>query len=115
MNNNTIDMTAESISPFIAAYRDSLKNAYDSGVANLNQQRDTAQTQIMSNANTAGLLYSNFPARSKIQYDTSTYYPALTELRTTYQTGLDSLRNTGVSLANNIKAYQEAIADLSAA
>lgn len=110
-----MEMTVESISPFIAAYRDSLKNAYDSGVANLNQQRDTAQAQIMSNANTAGLLYSNLPVRSKIQYDTNTYYPALTELRTTYQTGLDSLRNTGVSLANNIKAYQEAIADLSAA
>lgn len=108
-------MTEEQISnidPFLAQYRDSLKGAYESGMNTLNQTRQNQQAQIMSNANTRGMLYSNLPARSKVQYDTQTYLPAVANLGTTYQTARDSLRDKGVSLANQIKYYQEAIADM---
>lgn len=106
-------LTEESftVDPFVQAYRDSLKNDYDAQVNLLNQQRENAQDQIMSEANRAGMAYSNFPARTKMQYDVGTYQPALVKARNTYQTGLDSLRNQGVNLANQIKSYQEGIAD----
>lgn len=98
--------------PFIASYRDSLARSRDAAVNQLNQNRENQQAQIMSQANRAGMLYSNLPARSKVQYDTNTYYPALTKIQTSYQTGLDSLRSKGTDLANQIKSYQEAIADM---
>lgn len=98
--------------PFIASYRDSLARSRDATINQLNQARENQQARIMSQANRAGMLYSNLPARTKIQYDTSTYYPSLAKIQTSYQTGLDSLREKGVNLANQIKSYQEAIADM---
>lgn len=65
----------------------------------------------MGAANQQGMLYSNFPARTKMQYDASVYNPAVTNLYGSYQSGLDSLRNKGVSLANQIKQFQEGIDD----
>jgi hypothetical protein len=66
----------------------------------------------MSGANKAGMMYSNFPTRSKIQYDMGTYTPAQNKIFTTYQTGLDSLRNNIVKYQNSIKDIQDAIAHL---
>lgn len=94
---------------FIKNLRESLQASYDAGLANLENTRKQAQTSIMSNANRAGMLYSNFPQREKIKYDTYTYMPALTNLRNTYQTGLDSLRNAGVNAANQVAYYQQMV------
>lgn len=97
--------TQEQIKDFYQNYRDSLDRQYQTAMQSLEQQRKNAQTSIMSGANKAGMLYSNFPARSKIQYDQSTYQPAQIKLNTTYRTGLDQLRN-------NILKYQNAIAEI---
>lgn len=97
---------------YASAYRDSLQEQYDAGVTALDQERTNDFASINSNANTLGMLYSNFPERSKIQYDTNTYYPSLSTLQSTYQTGLDSLRENTVSLANSITSIQDAIAEL---
>lgn len=78
----------------------------------LAEQRRQQQANIMSQANQAGMLYSNFPQRTQIQYDTNTYMPALAKLNTGYLTGLNTLRNTGTELANNILSIQEKISDL---
>lgn len=94
---------------FLKNLRESLQQSYDAGLANLENTRKLGQTSIMSNANRAGMLYSNFPQREKIKYDTYTYMPALTNLRNTYQTGLDSLRNAGVNAANQVAYYQQMI------
>lgn len=100
------------VDDFIQNYRDSLKRQYDAGKIALNQTRRNNMASIMSNANARGMTYSNFPARAKTQYDVQTHNPALTNLATSYQTGLDALRNKGTSLANSILKTQEAIADL---
>lgn len=97
---------------FYKNYRDSLKQYRDASMNQLQQQRSNDFAGIMSSANKSGMLYSNLPQRTKIQYDTSKYYPAMVGVQNTYQTGLDSLRTQGAGLANQIKYYQEAIADM---
>lgn len=105
----------EQMKNFYQNYRDSLDRQYQSGVQMLDQQRKNAQQTIMSGANKAGMLYSNFPTRSKIQYDQGTYQPNLVKLNTSYRTGLDTLRNNILKYQNSIAEIQEAIADLNAA
>lgn len=97
--------TEDQIKEFYKNYRDSLDRQYQSSLQSLNQQRTNAQAAIMSGSNKAGMLYSNFPVRSKIQYDQNTYQPTLIKLNSTYRTGLDTLRN-------NILRYQNSIAEL---
>lgn len=104
----------EQIKNFYQNYRDSLSRQYQSALQSLDQQRKNAQTTIMSGANKAGMMYSNFPERSKIQYDTGTYMPAQVKLHNTYQTGLDTLRNNILKYQNSIKDIQDAIATLNA-
>lgn len=100
------------IKSFYDNYRESLSSQYENAQRALEQQRKNAQQSLMSSANKSGMLYSNFPERVKIQYDTNTYMPARTKLRTTYQTGLDTLRNNITNYQNSIAEIQEAIAHL---
>ena len=104
--------TTDEINDFYKNYRDSLDRQYQTGVQSLDQKRKNYQTSIMSSANKAGMLYSNFPARAKVQYDQETYQPALIKLQSSYQTGLDNLRNNIIKYQNNIREIQESIADL---
>lgn len=106
--------TEDQIKPFYQNYRESLSRQYETALQNLEQQRRNAQTSIMSGANKAGMMYSNFPTRSKIQYDMNTYTPTQTKLHTTYQTGLDTLRNNILNYQNSIKDIQDAIKTLNA-
>lgn len=100
------------IKDFYQNYRDSLDRQYQSSLQSLEQQRKNAQTSIMSGANKAGMLYSNFPARAKIQYDQNTYQPALIKLQSGYTTGLDTLRNNILKYQNSIAEIQDSIAHL---
>lgn len=100
------------IKTFYQNYRDSLDRQYQASLQNLEQQRKNAQTSIMSGANKAGMLYSNFPARAKIQYDQETYQPAQIKLQNSYQTGLDALRNNILKYQNSIAEIQDSIAHL---
>lgn len=97
---------------FYKNYRESLSSQYENAKNSLEQQRKNAQASIMSGANKAGILYSNFPQRSKIQYDQNTYQPAQIKLNTTYQSGLDTLRNNILKYQNSIADIQDAIAHL---
>lgn len=101
--------TTDQIKSFYQNYRDSLDRQYQTGIQNLDQQRKNAQASIMSGANKAGMMYSNFPARSKVQYDQTTYQPAVIKLQTGYQTGLDSLRNNILKYQNSIAEIQDSI------
>lgn len=103
---------ANQIKDFYQNYRDSLDRQYQTAVQSLEQQRKNAQTSIMSGANKVGMLYSNFPIRSKIQYDQNTYQPAQIKLQNTYQTGLDTLRNNILKYQNSIAEIQDSIAHL---
>lgn len=102
----------EQIKDFYQNYRDSLDRQYQTAKQSLEQQRKNAQTSIMSGANKAGMLYSNFPTRSKIQYDQETYQPAQIKLQASYQTGLDQLRNNILKYQNSIAEIQDSIAHL---
>lgn len=104
--------TDDQIKDFYQNYRESLSNQYNTTLQSLAQQRKNAQSSIMSGANKAGMLYSNFPQRSKIQYDTNTYMPEQIKARNTYQTGLDNLRNNTLKYFNTITDIQEAIKSL---
>lgn len=95
----------DTIKSFYQNYRDSLDRQYQTNLQTLDQQRKNAQTSIMSGANKVGMMYSNFPMRSKIQYDQSSYQPNLIKIRNSYSTGLDTLRQ-------NILKYQNSIADI---
>lgn len=101
----------QQVEPFMQKYRDAMARNRDAGVMQLNQQRENQQGIIMGNANTAGMMYSNFPTREKMQYDVNTYNPNLIKIQSAYQTGLDALRNKGVELANYLKSTQESIDD----
>lgn len=108
-------MIDSTVDPFIVAYRNSLEKQRDLAMQNLDTARRNDFANIMSGANKAGMLYSNFPQRSKIQYDTQTYMPNQIKIQQTYQTGLDKLRSNTVSLANQLKTINDAIAELNAA
>lgn len=97
---------------FYKNYRESLSKQYETAQQNLAQQRKNAQQGIMSGLNKAGMLYSNFGARQKTQYDQNTYQPAQIKLQNTYQTGLDALRNNVLKYQNSISDIQDAIAHL---
>ena len=103
---------ANQIKDFYQNYRDSLDRQYQTAVQSLDQQRKNAQASIMSGANKAGMMYSNFPARSKVQYDQNTYQPALIKLNNSYTTGLDTLRNNILKYQNSIAEIQDSIAHL---
>lgn len=103
---------ANQIKQFYQNYRDSLDRQYQSGLQSLEQQRKNAQASIMSGANKAGMMYSSFIPREKIKYDTNTYTPAVIKLNTSYQTGLDSLRNNILKYQNSIAEIQDSIAHL---
>ena len=105
-------MYTQQIKDFYQNYRDSLDRQYQSAMQSLEQQRKNAQTAIMSSANKAGMLYSNFPARSKIQYDQSTYQPAVIKLNTGYRTGLDQLSSNILKYQNSIAEIKDSIAHL---
>lgn len=102
----------EQIKDFYQNYRDSLDRQNQTAVQSLDQQRKNAFTSIMSGANKAGMLYSNFPVRDKIRYDQETYQPAQIKLQTSYQTGLDALRNNILKYQNSIAEIQDSIAHL---
>lgn len=101
--------TDEQIQDFYKNYRETLSSQYENAKNLLEQQRKNAQTSIMSGANKAGMLYSNFPQREKIKYETQTVVPTATKLFTTYRTGLDTLRNNILSNQNAIADIQDAI------
>lgn len=101
--------TTDEIKSFYQNYRDSLDRQYQSAIQSLDQQRRNAQASIMSGANKAGMMYSNFPARSKIQFDQSSYTPSLNKLNTNYRTGLDTLRQNILKYQNNIAEIQDSI------
>lgn len=100
------------IKDFYQNYRDSLERQNQTNLQSLDQQRKNAQASIMGGANKAGMLYSNFPARAKIQYDQQTYQPAQIKLQTSYQTGLDKLRSNILNFQNSIAQIKESIADI---
>lgn len=104
--------TQDQVKDFYQNYRDSLDRQYQSAMQALDQQRKNIQASIMSGANKAGMMYSNFPARSKIQYDQNTYQPAVIKLNTSYRTGLDTLRNNILKYQNSIAEIQDSIAHL---
>lgn len=100
------------VDPFIQSYREALAAQQQASLDSINQERQNQQESIMANANSRGLLYSNFPARTKIQYDTNTYYPALQQVNQTYRTGLDTLRDNITSNYNTIANLKQQIAHL---
>lgn len=106
------DLAGNDVNAFIKAYRDTMRREYDSSIARLNQEKRTQDASIMSNANRAGMMFSNFPQRQKMQYEAQTYLPSLAKANETYQTGLQALRNNAVKAYNNIASMREAIADL---
>lgn len=97
------------IKDFYQKYRDSLSTQYQTALQSLEQQRKNDYASIMAGANKSGMLYSNFPQRSKMQYETGTYIPNMVKINSTYQTGLDALRSNILKYQNSIKDVQDAI------
>lgn len=97
---------------FIKAYRDSLIRQYDANRALIDNSKNIYESNLMANANAKGMMYSNLPQREKMNYQTNTYMPNIVTARNTYQTGRDRLRSNAISVANNIKSIEQAIADL---
>lgn len=113
-NGNTLsEDTTSLLNDFATKYRDYLGNTRDMSLQALEQSRRNAQQAIMGSANTYGMMYSNFPARAKYQYDTNTYRPERDKVQETYQTGLNKLRSNIVNLYNTLADYDDEIASLS--
>ena len=102
----------DEVNSFIANYRNELDRQRDLGMQNLDNNRRNQFQNLMGSANTAGMMYSNFPERSKMQYDTSTYLPSKIKLQQSYQTGLDKLRSNTTNYINQLASINEAISDL---
>ena len=102
----------DELNSFIANYRNELDRQRDLGMQNLDNNRRNQFQNLMGAANTAGMMYSNFPERAKVQYDTSTYLPSKIKLQQSYQTGLDKLRSNTTNYINQLASINEAISDL---
>lgn len=102
----------DELNSFIANYRNEMDRQRDLGMQNLENNRRNQFQNLMGAANTAGMMYSNFPERAKMQYDTSTYLPAKIKLQQSYQTGLDKLRSNTINYMNQLASINEAISDL---
>ena len=100
------------VDDFIKAYRESLIKQYDANRAKIDNTKNLYEGNIMASANARGMMYSNFPQRDKLQYQTETYMPNIVNARNTYQTGIDKLRSNAVSVANDIRTIEQAISDL---
>lgn len=100
-------MIDEKMQSFIDEYRDALGVQRDLSLQNLENARRNAYTNTMASANTAGMMYSNFPERAKIQYDTNVYQPGKEKIQTSYLTGLDNLRNNITDTLNSIAHYRD--------
>lgn len=109
MDNPDLFNPLDANNEFIKNYRESLQQAYDAGVNQLENQRNLDRSAIVNKANKAGVLFSNIPQRMQIQYDTQTYMPALTNLQNSYQTGLQALRENALNTINQVKYYQDMI------
>lgn len=107
-----MDYQGNNLNDWIKSYREALSRQYENTSNQLAQARRNAQATLMGSANKAGMLYSNFPQRDKIRYDTDTYYPAVVNAQTSYRTGLDTLRNKATEIANAIRSTNEAIDEL---
>ena len=105
-------MIDEETQSFIDRYADALGVQRDLDLQGLDNARRNAHTNIMSNANSAGMMYSNFPERSKIQYDTNVYEPSNNKINSDYVTGLDTLRNNITDSLNTVAHYRDEIAAL---
>ena len=105
-------MINDKVDPFITQYRDAIERQRDLSTQYIDNQRRNDFAGIMSGANSAGMMYSNFPERSKIQYNTTTYTPNMLKVRDTYRTGLDKLRSNTIDLHNQLASINEAISDL---
>lgn len=106
------DLQGNNVNDFVKAYRDALRSDYTATINQIEQQRRNDEASIMSNANSSGMMYSNFPERDKMKYEAETYLPNRQKAFTTYQTGLDKLRANAVNAYNNIKSIESAIANL---
>lgn len=105
-------MIDDNTDKFINNYRESLDEQKDLANQNLANTRRNDFQAIMSGANTAGMMYSNFPERSKIQYDTQTYMPNQIKIQNTYQTGLQKLRENVLNTSNTLRSINDAISEL---
>ena len=101
------DLQGNKVNDFIDSYRDSMKQSYDDNVADIENQRRNDYASIMAQANKRGMMYSNFPERSKMQYDAETYLPKLSSAFTTYQTGLNKLKSGVLDSYNSIKESED--------
>ena len=110
-----IDQLGNNLNDFVKNYRDSIANAYASDNSLIEQQKNNNFASIMAGANKRGMMYSNFPERSKMQYIADTHTPALAQSHAQYQTGLDKLRSNAINTYNTIKNLEDAIADLNEA
>lgn len=108
------DLQGNNVNDFITNYRKSLEEQRDAGIKQIEQERNNAFTGLMTQANRRGLMYSNFPARQKIKYDTQSYYPAIQKNQQTYQTALDTLRSNALKYYNNIQELKQATDELNA-
>lgn len=109
MDNPDLFNPLDANNEFIKNYRESLQQAYDTGLKQLENQRNLDRSAIVNKANKAGVLFSNIPQRMQIQYDTQTYMPTLTNLRNSYQTGLQALRENALNTINQTRYYQDMI------
>lgn len=105
-------MINDEINGFVNAYRESLDRQKDLTLQNAENERRLQFQNLMGAANKTGVMYSNFPERSKYQYDTNVYQPSVAKINQTYQTGLQKLRQNTVDLSNQLASINEAIADL---
>lgn len=112
VTNKLNEYSSGDLSSFVQNYRTQLEDQYNADVKALETQRNLGHTGIMTSANRRGTLHSSFPTIQKLKYDVGTYEPALVKTRQSYQSGLDNLYSNVAKYANQIKSYQEKIADL---
>lgn len=115
------DLLGNDLDEFYKNYRDYLEKSNQQNIERLNTERTMSHQSLMNQANARGMLYSEFPAYAKTKYDTQSYIPALANQQSSYMTGLNTMQQNMLKMANSIldaedkiKLYNQLTADKNA-
>lgn len=102
----------DDVSNLISQVEQAQKQNYQNGLNSANTNRTIAHDRLATQANSSGLLFSNYAPTKQIQYDSSTYLPTVNTAQTNYLTTMDKIIANGRTYYDKINKYNEAINEL---
>lgn len=99
----------DDIANLIKSLESNTDQSHKQAMANIDNQRNIAHDKLATQANSAGVLYSNYAPTKQIQYDAETYMPNVGKQMQLYLTTKDKMLAQGRQMAQQFQKLNEAI------